>query len=105
TGEVATGCCFALAGLAAVVAAAASAAPPRTVIAFAHASAAPAGTFSSIRRHYRFGVTIAARGHRVTALSVNGREHVLVVAPTAEGGFCTSLTGDDPVRLGDEPDS
>jgi len=26
-------------------------------------------------------------------LSVSGREHVLVVAPTEEGGFCTSLSG------------
>jgi len=80
-------------GLAAVAAGAASAAPPRTVVSFADAPAGPAGAFSSIRRHYRFGVTVAARGRRVATLSLNGREHVLLVAPTAEGGFCTSLSG------------
>jgi hypothetical protein len=62
-------------------------------VAFADAPAGPATAFSSIRRHYRFGVTIAARGRRVATLFVSGREHVLLVAPTAEGGFCTSLSG------------
>jgi hypothetical protein len=63
------------------------------VIRFADAAAGPAGAFSSVRRHYRFGVTIVRRGRRIAVLSVNGRGHVLLVVPTTEGGFCTSLSG------------
>jgi hypothetical protein len=63
------------------------------VVAFTAAAPGPAGAFSSVRRRYRFGVTVATRGRRVAVLHVGGREHVLLVAPTAEGGFCTSLSG------------
>jgi len=76
-----------------LVVGAGTAPPARTVIAFADASPGPRTAFASIQRHYRFGVTIAARGRRVAALSAGGGEHVLLVAPTAEGGFCTSLSG------------
>ena len=70
-----------------------AASPARTVIAFANASAGPDTAFASVQRRYRFGVTIAARARRIAALHLNGRDHVLLVAPTAEGGFCTSLSG------------
>jgi len=69
----------------------ASTAPPaRTVIDFGTATMGPRSAFSSV---HHFGVTIAARARQIAVLDVDGRQHVLLVVPTREGGFCTSLSG------------
>jgi hypothetical protein len=73
-----------------LVVGAGTAPPARTVIEFGTAAMGPRSAFSSV---HHFGITIAARARRVAALRLGGRDHVLLVAPTREGGFCTSLFG------------
>ena len=62
--------------------------PPRTDIAFAEAMEGPWSAFSSLPQ-------ASERGRRIASLWVDRPHHtqVLLVAPTRDGGFCTSLSG------------
>jgi hypothetical protein len=71
--------------------------PARTRINFFEAAQGPAAAFSSLHHpglsSPAFQVRIAARARRIASLYLKGRDHVLLVAPTKGGGFCTSLSG------------
>ena len=77
------------------------AAPPaRTVVNFSAAPEGPKSEFSWLQHDQRptlppgvQRVVVTGRARRITDLTFNGRDHVLFVAPTRTGGYCTALTG------------
>jgi hypothetical protein len=77
-----------VAGLVWLSTAVASSSPARTDISFLTAPEGPASAFSGLRMN-----VVAARARRITDLNFNGRDHVLLVAPTLAGSYCTSLSG------------
>jgi hypothetical protein len=71
----------------------------RTNINFLTAPKGPASAFSGIQKRWRGQlagaprIVVTARARRITDLNFNGRDHVLLVAPTKSGNYCTSLSG------------
>jgi hypothetical protein len=70
----------------------------RTDINFLTAPKGPASAFSGIENRPRLlrkapRIVLTARARRITDLNFNGRDHVLLVAPTQLGTYCTSLSG------------
>jgi hypothetical protein len=78
-----------VAGLAALLIASATpaAVPARTTRDFLNAPLGPASALQSMP------LELTARARRITELSFKGRNHVLLVAPAAGGGYCDSLSG------------
>lgn len=72
--------------------------PVRSTLDFSSAVLGPTTAFHTIERNsarlpFPLGVAIHGRARRVLTTHFAGRKHVLLVASTTAGGFCTSLSG------------
>jgi hypothetical protein len=72
--------------------------PARSEVAFSEAWQASPSAFGSLRLHQatqssRPPITLTGPARRIVMAGFDGHNHVLLVAPTGDGGFCTSLSG------------